>query len=132
MLSRALNLKTLVAFVGSGMSVPLGYPTWNRFARGIVEHTHAVISREVPAGNENLGRLTEMQERLAKGNIEPRHLLFYIGFCRRLSKTVPDSSFYSDWITENFGPRHTTVPFNPYDALLKLPITRFVTTNYDV
>ena len=38
MLSRVLNLRTTVAFVGAGCSVPLGYPTWSEFAKLLVAH----------------------------------------------------------------------------------------------
>ncbi|HWU52277.1 MAG TPA: SIR2 family protein [Tahibacter sp.] len=37
-LFRAFSNNSMVAFVGSGTSVALGYPTWERFARDFVKH----------------------------------------------------------------------------------------------
>lgn len=35
LLCRYLNMKTVIGFVGAGMSIPLGYPTWGTFAEDI-------------------------------------------------------------------------------------------------
>ena len=39
MLARALNLRTVVAFVGSGCSAPLGYPPWRQLVKQVVGKT---------------------------------------------------------------------------------------------
>ncbi|HUR79716.1 MAG TPA: SIR2 family protein [Thermoanaerobaculia bacterium] len=136
MLSRALNLRTLVAFVGSGVSVPLGYPSWHEFAEGMLHATRKALESLGRRKDDNLHRLAEIERRLKKRNVEPRHLQFYIGLCRRLSKTMPEDvrEFYRRQIEKTFGPerRHRSRKNNPYAALLDLPITRFVTTNYDI
>ena len=137
MLSRALNLGTLVAFCGSGCSAPLGYPNWKEFTRRAVDATLAAIS-ELPssAGDENIHRLREIAEQIVTDKkADTRRYLFYLGFCQRVAWTLPDkgADFYSSFIAHNFGYRNEPQALlNPYHALLDLPIYRFVTTNYDV
>ncbi|MFP5248063.1 MAG: SIR2 family protein, partial [Thermoanaerobaculia bacterium] len=138
MLSRALNLGTLVAFCGSGCSAPLGYPNWREFTRLAVEATVTAAQPHVKAGDHNFARL----EHIANGfknkkqrDGDARHYLFYIGLCQRVGRTLPKEAagFYEEFIRSRFGPRDESRALsNPYHALLKLPIQRFVTTNYDV
>lgn len=46
LLCRYLNMKTVVAFVGSGMSMPLGYPNWQWFAQDIFQLLEVFLTLE--------------------------------------------------------------------------------------
>lgn len=43
MLARALNIRNLVAFIGSGLSRPYGHLTWDEFTKEVVEGTIKAI-----------------------------------------------------------------------------------------
>lgn len=127
MLARALNLKTVVAFVGSGCSAPLGYPTWRGLVTRMVKHTQRILGPTE--------RLRDIQERLRRErSLASRDLIFYLGLCQSLleSRGLDMHDIIAEFIAQaDSMARGTTNPVNPYHALLQLPIERFVTTNYD-
>lgn len=143
MLCRVLNMRTTVAVVGSGCTIPLGYPTWEGFACGLVDRVADGLAGVTDAGDE-LGRFREYQATLKsrtdrKEKIEAESLMFYINACQKvLEPGVLDwkgKNPYHDYIRERFGKRFDKAKNpdrpDPCAALLDLPITRFVTTNYD-
>src|SRR5215213_4218299 len=87
MLSRVLNMRTTVAFIGSGLSAALGYPTWGQFARLVVGNTiNTLLS--LPAGDAARADLERM-ERFARLLDDPQaaptdNLLFMLGACQRI------------------------------------------------
>ena len=135
MLSRVLDLGSTVAVVGAGMSRSLGYPGWQEFTRGIVSKTLEGL-RSVPrVPEEEINRLERFHSILTgpKSSSSAR-LMFFIGACQRALETYgPGAFFLKDHFEEVFCLRKDYPPetINPYEALLELPISRFVTTNYD-
>jgi len=146
-LARYLNLKTVVALVGAGASIPIGYPSWNSFAEDILNKTKL----EFPEKSEDIERylkyvgdgkkemsaqvLLEECERLyttREGNKNKQSDEFrkkirdYFEIFHKQFST--DKSFRGKKLTAQ---QKLSKEHNPYIALLKLPIRRFITTNYD-
>lgn len=134
MLSRVLNLRTTVAFAGAGCSAPLGYPTWNEFTCLVVARTIEVLQTFPPCVNltTDLKRLYAFRERLEAQQVEPSQFLFILGACQKMLQRRDSEAAYFSFLHELFQPR-TPSPgvSNPYEDLLKFPIRRFVTSNYD-
>lgn len=139
MLSRALNLRTLVAVVGNGCSRPLGYPSWTGFARQALEHSIAALEerRDEPEAAAALADVLGLREALGEAEIVPANdLTFYLGSCKRLLDRLewPEHP-YAEYVRRRFGPEgegeHPPLDAQPHHALAELPIQRFVTTNYD-
>jgi tetratricopeptide (TPR) repeat protein len=135
MLSRAINLQTLVAFTGSGCSAALGYPNWKEFTRSVIHATLTEL-RKQNRKDDSIGRLESIATRLdTRKEHATRDYLFYLSYCQRMAWTLPDQGirFYEEYIKQTFGPDgRSRDSNNPYDALLALPIHRFVTSNYDM
>ncbi len=133
-LFRALNTHTIVAFIGSGCSVPLGYPTWHGFARAAVEHSLTVLQTMSSRAEAQAGvqRLTLFADQLQTQSVSPQQLAFILGVCQRTLQSSPNQDSYYKFLDSIFCP-HPYPPnvVNPYHALLDLPIRRFVTSNYD-
>ncbi len=137
MLAHALTQGTTVAVVGTGCSIPLGYPSWQGFATELVDRCVEALSEgggaAVNGGRRE--RLLRFQERLGSpGPIESQELMFMIGACKRVFAGCPDAENpYCLYLTERFRPPEPApaVEYNPHRALVGLPIQRFVTTNYD-
>jgi tetratricopeptide (TPR) repeat protein len=137
MLARALNLRTTVAFIGSGCSSPLGYPTWHGLVKQIIEKTKSAVAA-LPETPERLreitSRLNEIEARVSSGErLASRDLIFYLGFCQSIMSTDDSSDPFHRCIADIIAAAKAArrqAP-NPYNVLLELPITRFVTSNYD-
>jgi len=133
MLSRVLNLRSTVAFVGAGCSVPLGYPTWKQFAKLLVAHTLEncpSLPGDSTTSHSNLLRRFQLQ--LESQTIRPHQIMFILGECKKVFEHCQGMKQYYRFLRTTFKPHdHKTVQINPYDALLDLPIKRFITTNYD-
>lgn len=142
MLARCLNMRTTVAFIGSGCSIPLGYPTWTSLARDVAAATGAALERCVePKYREARARIAQFDVRFESGDVtRTEDFLFVLGFCKRISAEMEQDghgSPYADYLQRTFSGQHvskrpTDKDHNPYAALLTLPISRFVTTNYDM
>ena len=141
MLCRAFTLGTTIAFVGAGLSVPLGYPRWQGMALDLIRRTLKTV-RGHPSDLKKcpeLDTLDSFELRLAAG--EPTRvveLTFALGLCQHLAKELRErdpevGDFVGAYFYDAFKPRDETrsAAPNPYDALLELRIRRFVTTNYD-
>lgn len=134
MLAHSLTQGTTVAVVGSGCSVPLGYPTWARFAAEIVDLTLDALDRPGAAGSSDIERARRFQSRL--GTSDPpkaEELMFFIGACRRMVEGAGSAGLWERKLGDLFrsGERVHGPGANPHRSLVRLPITRFVTTNYD-
>jgi SIR2-like domain len=129
MLARVLQMRTTVAFLGSGCSNSLGYPSWTELAAGLIRKTLAISEVRSSPLHE---RLRSFGRRLHREETAPSEdLKFYIAMCQRA--IPPNNPTYREYFEKQFGKR--TVPLdapNPYRVLLRLPIYRFITTNYDV
>ena len=136
MLLHALSKNSLVAVAGSGCSLAFGYPNWTRFAKGVIERTLEAL----PVGHPSR-RCVEEFDRSLNGEIEQQNdvLMYFIGTCQQVLKDLDDpegrnQNRYKQYIEETFKPsagRLGAGEADPYDALVDLPIQRFVTTNYD-
>jgi tetratricopeptide (TPR) repeat protein len=129
MLHRALNLRTTIAFVGSGCSSPLGYPSWLQLVRDVIGFT---ISQGGWDG-ETMQRLRAFEKRLRRP-VVARNVIFYLGFCQTLLDRNREGRFHSyiaSRIKEVMSGVERDGAHNPYRALKTLPIQRYITTNYD-
>jgi len=134
MLAHALTQGTTVAVVGSGCSVPLGYPTWTQFAKEFVDLAFNALDRSGAEGRSDLDSVRRFQARLAAAD-PPKsdELMFFIGACKRMIEGTGATCLCDQKLNELFRPGER-VPAqgpNPHRSLLRLPITRFATTNYD-
>jgi tetratricopeptide (TPR) repeat protein len=131
MLFRVLNMKNVVAVVGSGCSAAFGYPDWQRFALGLVQKVRMALKAvgEREAAKEFL-RFEQNLKKKRRPSTET--LMFYIAACQRWRKRLRDQHQdpYRDYFTTEFKPTREPVA-DPYQALLALPVYRFITTNYD-
>src|ERR1700687_1545569 len=85
MLSRVLNLRTTVAFVGAGCSVPLGYPTWTEVAKLLVAHAiETCQSASYDYRDADSRMLERFQTQLHSGVVRPHQILFILGECKKV------------------------------------------------
>ena len=134
MLARVLNLHTTVAFVGSGGSVPLDYPSWPEFTRLVVEKTLSHVAGHSSTSNELQERLERFAQQLKTETIASDRLLFMLGVCQRAfqeSDPKKGKEKFRTFVAELFELKEEKKDGNPYHALMDLPINRFVTSNYD-
>jgi tetratricopeptide (TPR) repeat protein len=129
MLFRVLNMKNVVAVVGSGCTTPLGYDSWTRFAQKLLATTRTTIQR------------SDEQQRLEDLTVGPgsseNDLTYSIGVCQSLIGRPEEKDYYAkyaEFFRTNFGDKGEPVVVaegNPLIDLVKLPLYRFMTTNYD-
>lgn len=126
MLLRALNLRTTVAMIGSGVSRAFGYPSWEDFAERLVR-----VTAEALPGNK---RVEPLLQRLEDKTKKPAtDLMFFLGTCKEVLYEQGREDVYQGYLEKQFA-QGTKTPgpcLNPFEPLLKLPIGRFITTNYD-
>ncbi|HEY0514044.1 MAG TPA: SIR2 family protein [Thermoanaerobaculia bacterium] len=133
MLFRALNLKTTIAVVGSGCSVPLGYPTWSGFTEQVLSETIQALGD----ASGDAGRLTEYARALKDApRSQENSMMLFIGACQEVLERNKRRDVYQAYMERTFGKWKENLAKgklanNPYDELIGLPIHRFVTTNYD-
>lgn len=134
MLLHALSKDSLVAVAGSGCSLAFGYPNWTRFAKGVIKGTLDAL----PGGHPGRTCVAEFDACLTDEREQPNDVLMYfIGVCQEILRHLDDPegrNQYERYIGETFKPDAGQLgagEADPYDALVDLPIRRFVTTNYD-
>lgn len=155
MLARYLNLGTVVALIGAGASIPLGYPSWTKFAINTLKEACNWIKDA-----DRLGAIERYIDYLDNERGHELSAQVILGECERLwdehlkqqpSKGGDPPTNFRRSIKNHFEEMHkkfskvvkvgqaSVTPknkldenYNPYLALLKLPIRRFVTTNYDL
>ena len=71
LLCRSLNMKTVVAFIGAGSSIPLGYPSWGRLAKDMFQLLEITLKKD----NENNKSLAE---KLLDDNLERTDFLPFL------------------------------------------------------
>lgn len=133
MLCRALNLGTVVAFVGAGCSAAFGYPTWAKFASEMIDLTR----REIPSRSRHRDALDRFRGVLEQYKQQDRpcpsdRLTLFIDACKSILIEEQKLGVYEKKVTDLFKLRRIKPPHNPYHELFKLDIRRFVTTNYDI
>ena len=127
MLLRVLNMNNTVAVVGSGCTTPLGYDSWAEFADKLIERTREIVKRE-----DEKERLVDLA---AKPENSEQHLTYAIGVCQDLIGNPEKKECYAkygNFFRRNFGKKELGNARNPLIELVRLPIYRFMTTNYDV
>lgn len=101
-----------IAFVGAGLSAPLGYPTWT----DLLTKLHALASRVAPFTPSEASKTDVLQYAQAiKKHFETNGAL---------------DEFYSA-VGREFVPRTELNCTDCHHRLVKLPFRAFVTTNYD-
>lgn len=132
MLLSALDRGTTIAFLGSGISVPFGYPSWRDLALGVLQETVRELESAGcrAAGLEYIKSLQE-GARTNPGALDANALMFLIGACRTLLEESGRLAVYYKYLSECFASRSVQPELDPFEALLDLPIRRFATTNYD-
>src|SRR5690348_2652284 len=99
MLSRALNLRTTVAFVGAGCSADLGYPTWTQLAGDAVNEATRALARANKRSGESMATLARLQQRFQerekipleeRPKIPSPDLLHIFGLCERALSEVSE------------------------------------------
>lgn len=104
----------MVAFVGAGCSVPLGYPTWSGLIRKMIDqcvrqqpgYAHYWHGLAGQLGNINLLTLAEQ--------------------CKKILDTYYFELLEREF-DRNLNPNYTS----EHKCLIKLPFHRFITSNYD-
>lgn len=135
MLFRALNMKSVVAVVGSGCTIPLRYPKWCCFVCQLLSDLAAALA--TLGEQKELKRIEACRQELATKGQSANRLMYYIGVCQEAVRRVPHGGLekpYADSIRKLFDFESRTLPPetpNPCKELVRLPIYRFVTTNYD-
>jgi tetratricopeptide (TPR) repeat protein len=150
-LARFLNLKTVVALVGAGASIPLGYPSWTAFAKktlkakrireGMTQEKIATLDNYAKFLRKERSKELSAQVMLA----ECERLCVYDNEQKKLSKKFREvvrcyfershkqfsapTRFGGNWLSVDEKVNKNN---NPYLALLELPVRRFITTNYDL
>lgn len=132
MLLSALDRGMAVAFLGSGISAPFGYPSWKDLALGILQETVETLSSSGshPEGLEYIESLEEGAQK-NPGALDANALMFLIGACRTVLEQSRKLQVYYDYFSRCFAATSSRPAIDPFEALLKLPVRRFVTTNYD-
>jgi tetratricopeptide (TPR) repeat protein len=132
MLLRALDSGRTVAFLGSGISQAFGYPGWNGLALGLLERTWQTLGsmKKAPPELKDIESY-KIGAKRKNANLDSNALMFLIGACRSALKANGMERHYKAFMDEHFAAGKKTPRYNPFEALLRLPIQRFVTTNYD-
>jgi tetratricopeptide (TPR) repeat protein len=132
MLLSALDQGTTIAFLGSGISAPFGYPSWKDLALGMLKKTVQELGSSScrPAG---LKYIESLQEGARKNSdaLDSNALMFLIGACRTILEESGKLPVYYKYFSDCFAFKSIKPALDPFEALLNLPIRRFVTTNYD-
>ncbi len=161
MLSRALNVGRVIAFVGSGVSANYGYPDWRKLAKDVIGEANKLWERKI--GNDTETFMLRKAEPILKQAedipklISNDSLTLWLGEAKRLmdrldqtkldenrSRGIKNTDHFigrtfrelvekSNWPKKPKDQRKLDYPeHDPLDVIInKLNITRFVTTNYD-
>ena len=106
MLSRVLNLRTTVAFVGAGCSVPLGYPTWAELAKLLVAQAIEICQPSSHDSRTTDSRMLErFQEQLQSGPVKSHQIMFILGECKKIFERCNGKKKYYKLLKKTFTPR---------------------------
>jgi hypothetical protein len=104
-----------IAFVGAGLSIPLGYPSWHELLVKLSSEAEA-CGNFSPQSNPSVAALQHAQE-----------------LREHFEKTQPQgTSRYFNILAREFEPKKDRKPFErTHSLIVELPFRAFVTTNYD-
>ena len=144
MLSHVLNLRDTIIFAGAGCSAALGYPTWKQLANFAIKITREELfnnfgNLDTAVREDCKSRLTQFREMVRDPNYRATSLLFVLGGCENIwegvfgdHKTTSGALQYRNKLARQLrAPINAPSPMNPYESMLRLPVTRFITSNYD-
>lgn len=142
MLARDLSQAgSVVVFVGAGCSAPLGYPTWQAFASHLVKETSRMLraSRSDDEVRSCQSRVDQYLRDLSSGRVPATEILVHLSMCQRIWKQFGREAHYRSLLRKYFedlraktAKARLAEEENPYNALLDLPVDRFITSNYDL
>lgn len=136
MLYRAMNLRTTVAVVGTGLSIPFGYPDWRGFVKNALEMAKDSVTKD----SERVRRIESLEAVLRSVGVGSAEYLSILGeakqICRDPNNSTDVGEEFAKKLAIRFRAPHTdrsvsSEDRSPLAALLDLPIHRFVTSNYD-
>lgn len=134
MLSHALNLCDTILFCGAGCSRALDYPDWKELAGDAIEIGLHIVSAhdkiDSKSKREYASRLNLLRERISQNPL-PSDLTYALGACEKICSALSRAEEFRDSLAGRFNRSASENPHNPYKALVKLPVHRFVTSNYD-
>ncbi len=135
MLYRALNTRRVVAVVGSGISIPWGYPSWSKLSENVarltLKRTKAYASIE--AQDELRARMLSLGAPEGPGSEQREPLLLTL--CADVLREAQSEHSVASIVAELIREKSTKISKpspDPLELILKeLEIRRFMTTNYD-
>ncbi len=129
MLYRVLNFKTTVAFVGAGLSRPMGYPDRAGLAEEVVNATAELLlgtssgssRRDIPPQTERVAALERFRRQLASSRAKTTapEMMFILGECQKFLRE-------RDQLSSNIGRPQTALV-----GLLDYLKYRFSPSSYD-
>lgn len=126
-LYRALSIGHVIGFVGSGMSVDFGYPSWKTLADEILTEV-----RKDKDLSPNTVEAALLGSPGAKWNDDPNTIGTILDFCQRLYARRNKRKAFDKLVTKVMRKPESRKAGTPIDAVIRdLGIRRFVTTNYD-
>jgi tetratricopeptide (TPR) repeat protein len=131
MLFRVLASTTTVALIGSGVTIPFGYPSWQRFTTGVLVKTVEALEKEKGDKSADLKLMQGIQSHVTGRDLDQNESMFLIGTCKRILHQNGLDETYRSYLQKTFARGRRKIRKNPFKPLLDLPIHRFVTTNYD-
>ena len=109
-----LRRRQVVAFLGAGLSIPLGMPSWGQLIRNILESVTAATYNPNPQDAERLQRAANSEPEWASEVLHTMGPDKYVDVIRTVFRTLP------------------TAPFSfTHSFLSLLPFRLFLTTNFD-
>ncbi len=126
-LLKHLHTERTIAFLGAGCTAPLGYPGWHEFVGRLVAKTCSQLDPPPPLLLRLAGR-----DAAATASANAARLMTQVALCKEALRadTGSDESYFG-CLAACLDERVSRSRHNPYHSLLALPVTRFVTTNYD-
>lgn len=130
MIARALNTERAVAFVGSGVSVAYGYPSWRELARAVVNRTKCALQESGSSLGPRLETFDRFLQREWPSSDEVHFVLTECGDAlQRQSHPLTVHRLIKDELAMVGA---SSVEKGPLKILIKqLGVRRIITTNYD-
>lgn len=134
MIARALNIRRMVGFVGSGISLAYGYPSWDHFFRSLITFTLGKLGASLSADNSSL--LTQSLGAQVPGQPSEGadHKLLALGVCEESFRSAGRIDEWRKHAASLIPKRGKLSPGGPDPMriiLERLQIRRFMTINYD-
>jgi SIR2-like domain len=116
-MARVVGSQRALAFAGSGVSAPLGYPGWDALIERLAVQTRAACGIEIQSNGQTLTIEQVLHEFKDRPLVQAQILKENLG------------DHYFPIMTELFGPKDRRIP--AIADLVSLPFQHFLTSNYD-